>query len=81
MTGSRQPISTFLGVAIRPEMNGGSWRSIRGTDVRAAAALVVAGLGAAGEMVLDGLEHLDRGYDRMAEKLVSCGAHLCRSAS
>ncbi len=48
------------------------------TDVRAAAALVLAGLGAAGETVLDGLDHLDRGYDRMAEKLASCGAGIRR---
>jgi UDP-N-acetylglucosamine 1-carboxyvinyltransferase len=29
--------------------------------------------------VLDGLDHLDRGYDRMAEKLVACGADITRS--
>lgn len=48
------------------------------TDVRAAAALVLAGLGATGETVLDALDHLDRGYDRMAEKLAICGAHIAR---
>jgi UDP-N-acetylglucosamine 1-carboxyvinyltransferase len=48
------------------------------TDVRAAAALVLAGLGATGETVLDGLDHLDRGYDRMAEKLAICGAQIAR---
>src|SRR5271167_1256178 len=53
--------------------------SVTGTDVRAAAALVIAGLGAAGETVLDGLDHLDRGYDRMAEKLVACGAVITRT--
>jgi UDP-N-acetylglucosamine 1-carboxyvinyltransferase len=52
--------------------------TVTGTDVRAAAALVIAGLGAAGETILDGLDHLDRGYDRMAEKLVACGADLSR---
>jgi UDP-N-acetylglucosamine 1-carboxyvinyltransferase len=52
-----------------------------GTDVRAAAALVIAGLGADGETVLDGLEHLDRGYDGMIEKLCHCGAHLRRTTS
>ena len=49
------------------------------TDVRAAAALVLAGLGAKGETVLDGLDHLDRGYDGMAEKLIACGARITRS--
>ena len=52
---------------------------VTASDVRAAAALVLAGLGAAGETVLDGLDHLDRGYDGMAEKLVACGADIVRS--
>jgi UDP-N-acetylglucosamine 1-carboxyvinyltransferase len=48
------------------------------TDVRAAAALVLAGLGAAGETTLEGLDHLDRGYDRMTDKLAACGADIAR---
>ncbi len=52
---------------------------VTGTDVRATAALVIAGLGASGETVLDGLDHLDRGYDRMTEKLAACGARIVRS--
>jgi UDP-N-acetylglucosamine 1-carboxyvinyltransferase len=52
---------------------------VTATDVRAAAALVLAGLAADGETVLDGLDHLDRGYDRMAEKLEACGARIVRS--
>ena len=48
------------------------------TDVRAAAALVLAGLGASGETALDGLDHLDRGYDRMTEKLAAVGAEITR---
>jgi UDP-N-acetylglucosamine 1-carboxyvinyltransferase len=52
--------------------------SVTCTDVRAAAALVVAGLGARGETRLDGLDHLDRGYDRMTEKLAACGANIVR---
>lgn len=53
---------------------------VTATDLRAAAALVLAGLGAEGETVLDGLEHLDRGYDGMAEKLAACGADIRREA-
>lgn len=49
------------------------------TDVRAAAALVLGGLAASGDTLLDGLDHLDRGYDRMAEKLAACGAALART--
>lgn len=52
--------------------------AVTATDIRAAAALVLAGLGAQGETVLDGLDHLDRGYDRMAEKLAACGADITR---
>jgi UDP-N-acetylglucosamine 1-carboxyvinyltransferase len=48
------------------------------TDVRAAAALVIAALGATGESRLHGLDHLDRGYDRIVEKLVACGAEIVR---
>ncbi|MBS0519063.1 MAG: UDP-N-acetylglucosamine 1-carboxyvinyltransferase [Proteobacteria bacterium] len=49
-------------------------------DVRAAAALVIAGLSASGRTILDGLDHLDRGYDRMAEKLAACGADIVRGS-
>jgi UDP-N-acetylglucosamine 1-carboxyvinyltransferase len=49
------------------------------SDVRAAAALVIAGLAARGETRLDGLEHLDRGYDRMTEKLAAVGADIVRT--
>jgi UDP-N-acetylglucosamine 1-carboxyvinyltransferase len=52
--------------------------AVTGTDVRAAAALVLAGLGARGETVLDGLDHLDRGYVGMAAKLAACGADITR---
>jgi UDP-N-acetylglucosamine 1-carboxyvinyltransferase len=53
--------------------------AVTGSDVRAAAALLIAGLGAAGETTLDGLEHLDRGYDRIVGKLAACGAALTRA--
>jgi UDP-N-acetylglucosamine 1-carboxyvinyltransferase len=49
------------------------------TDVRAAAALVIAALNASSETILDGLDHLDRGYDRMTEKLAAVGADIVRS--
>lgn len=52
---------------------------VTATDVRAAAALVLAGLAAQGQTTLDGLDHLDRGYDGMAAKLTNCGARLLRT--
>jgi UDP-N-acetylglucosamine 1-carboxyvinyltransferase len=53
--------------------------AVTATDVRAAAALVLVGLSAEGDTVVDGLDHLDRGYDRMAEKLAACGAEILRT--
>jgi UDP-N-acetylglucosamine 1-carboxyvinyltransferase len=52
--------------------------AVTGTDVRAAAALLIAGLAANGETHLDGLDHLDRGYDRIIDKLTVCGAEIVR---
>ena len=47
---------------------------VAGTDVRAAAALLLAGLGARGMTELRGLDHLDRGHEAMVERLQACGA-------
>ncbi len=49
-----------------------------GTDIRAAAALVIAALAAEGETEVVGAEFLDRGYERFAEKLGTLGAELRR---
>ncbi len=46
---------------------------VTGTDVRGSSARF-GGPGAKGDTVLDGLDHLGRGYDRIADKLVACGA-------
>ena len=48
------------------------------TDLRAAASLVLAGLIASGETIINGLEHLDRGYEKIEEKLGSLGAVIER---
>jgi UDP-N-acetylglucosamine 1-carboxyvinyltransferase len=52
--------------------------AVEASDVRAGAALVLAGLAAAGETVIGGIEHLDRGYEALTEKLASCGAAIRR---
>jgi UDP-N-acetylglucosamine 1-carboxyvinyltransferase len=49
-----------------------------GTDLRAAAALVVAGLAADGKTTIQGLQYLDRGYDRLDLKLQQLGAKIQR---
>ncbi len=48
------------------------------TDLRASAGLVLAGLAAEGETVIHGADHLDRGYERLTEKLARCGADIER---
>lgn len=53
--------------------------AVTGTDLRAGAALIVAALGAEGESVVSGVEHLDRGYGGMVEKLQRAGANITRS--
>ena len=49
-----------------------------GTDLRASAALVIAGLAATGTTTVQGLNHLDRGYDRLDMKLQQLGAKIIR---
>lgn len=49
-----------------------------GTDLRAAAALVIAGLAANGKTTIQGLHYLDRGYDRLDFKLQQLGAKIQR---
>jgi UDP-N-acetylglucosamine 1-carboxyvinyltransferase len=51
---------------------------VLGTDLRASAALVLAGLAAEGKTTIQGLRHLDRGYDRLDMKLQQLGAKILR---
>ncbi|MEH2124924.1 UDP-N-acetylglucosamine 1-carboxyvinyltransferase [Nostoc sp.] len=51
---------------------------VLGTDLRASAALVIAGLAAEGQTTIQGLQHLDRGYDRLDMKLQQLGAKILR---
>jgi UDP-N-acetylglucosamine 1-carboxyvinyltransferase len=55
-----------------------SGATIMATDLRASASLVIAGLVAEGETVVDRIYHLDRGYDRMEAKLRALGADIER---
>jgi len=54
---------------------------VMATDLRASAGLVIAGLVAEGETVVDRIYHLDRGYDRMEAKLRTLGADIERVKS
>jgi UDP-N-acetylglucosamine 1-carboxyvinyltransferase len=58
-----------------------SGATVMATDLRASAGLVIAGLVADGETVIDRIYHLDRGYDRMEAKLRALGADIERVGS
>ncbi len=51
---------------------------VMATDLRASASLVIAGLAAAGETVVNRVYHLDRGYEALEHKLAACGADVER---
>jgi len=51
---------------------------VMATDLRASASLVIAGMAAEGETLIDRIYHLDRGYDRMEVKLSAVGAQIQR---
>jgi UDP-N-acetylglucosamine 1-carboxyvinyltransferase len=55
-----------------------SGATVMATDLRASASLVIAGLVADGETLVDRIYHLDRGYDRMESKLRGIGADIER---
>lgn len=53
---------------------------VMATDLRASVSLVIAGLAAKGETVVNRIYHLDRGFERLEEKLSRCGAEIERVA-
>jgi UDP-N-acetylglucosamine 1-carboxyvinyltransferase len=58
-----------------PQLSGAT---VMATDLRASASLVIAGLVAQGETIVERIYHLDRGYDRMEDKLRAIGADIER---
>ena len=58
------------------ELNGAK---VRATDLRAGASLILAGLVADGVTEIDDIYHIDRGYDRIDEKLRELGASIERA--
>ena len=55
-----------------------SGAELMATDLRASVSLVLAGLAAKGETIVNRVYHLDRGYERVEEKLLACGAEIER---
>jgi len=51
---------------------------VMSTDLRASASLVIAGLVAEGQTIVDRVYHIDRGYERIEEKLRRLGADIER---
>ncbi len=62
-------------VAGRPVLKGAP---VMATDLRASVSLVIAALAAEGETLVHRVYHLDRGFERLEEKLVACGANVER---
>jgi UDP-N-acetylglucosamine 1-carboxyvinyltransferase len=58
-----------------------SGATVMATDLRASASLVIAGLAAEGETMVERIYHLDRGYERMEYKLRTLGAQIERISS
>jgi UDP-N-acetylglucosamine 1-carboxyvinyltransferase len=58
-----------------PKLSGAQ---VMATDLRASSSLILAGLAAEGETVVNRVYHLDRGYERVEEKLAACGARIER---
>ena len=54
---------------------------VMATDLRASAGLIIAALAADGETVIDRIYHIDRGYERIEEKLKQLGATISRDNS
>jgi UDP-N-acetylglucosamine 1-carboxyvinyltransferase len=61
----------------RPQLKGAQ---VMATDLRASVSLVIAGLAARGETVVNRIYHLDRGFERLEDKLSRCGAEIERLA-
>ena len=54
---------------------------VMANDLRASVSLVIAGLVAEGDTVVDRIYHIDRGYEQVEEKLASLGANITRVPS
>ena len=52
--------------------------NVMASDLRASVSLIIAGLVAEGETVISRIYHLDRGYEKIEDKLNSCGSNIKR---
>ena len=77
MRSGRKAVATAIIKGV-PAMTGAPMMA---TDLRASASLVLAGLVAKGDTVIDRIYHIDRGYENIEEKLGSLGARIRRLPS
>ena len=66
------------GTGTGPANGGLHGAPVMATDLRASVSLVLAALAAEGETIINRVYHLDRGYERLEEKLSGCGADIVR---
>ena len=59
-------------------VNGLHGAQVMASDLRASVSLIIAGLAAEGETLIGRVYHLDRGFERIEEKLSQCGARIER---
>jgi UDP-N-acetylglucosamine 1-carboxyvinyltransferase len=71
-------IETIGSKAIINSCGGFSGAQVMATDLRASVSLVLASLIAKGETTINRVYHLDRGYEKLENKLASCGANIKR---
>jgi UDP-N-acetylglucosamine 1-carboxyvinyltransferase len=74
-------INVHGGSAIVRGVAGLSGAPVMATDLRASLSLILAGLAARGETTVSRVYHLDRGYEKVEQKLASCGADIERLSS
>jgi UDP-N-acetylglucosamine 1-carboxyvinyltransferase len=67
-------VATIVG---KPQLKGAQ---VMATDLRASVSLVIAGLASRGETIVNRIYHLDRGFERLEDKLSKCGAEIERLA-
>jgi UDP-N-acetylglucosamine 1-carboxyvinyltransferase len=68
-------------VAIIKGREGLEAASVEATDLRAGAALIIAGLYARGETRITRIDHIDRGYERIHDKFAALGAEVYRQTA
>ena len=79
MVGDDDP-STWSSLRVATKYPAPKATKVATSKLRASVSLVLAALAAEGETVINRVYHLDRGYERLEEKLRACGAHIERAS-